>query len=146
MLPGIQTARLYLSSDGRYFTYVRCVALKYFNQIDFLQVVDFISLFRDLHVLEMDRCDLDVGQLKQVLLDQPLLHSLKCSLWTHSSVQQSRMADLQGDFRHCRLQTNKQSFSLREEDEQVLDRRTMAVKVLDEYAGYAPVLNHEFYT
>lgn len=110
------------------------------------QVVDFISLFRDLHVLEMDRCDLDVGQLKQVLLDQPLLHSLKCSLWTHSSVQQSRMADLQGDFRHCRLQTNKQSFSLREEDDQVLDRRTMAVKVLDEYAGYAPVLNHEFYT
>ena len=82
----------------------------------------------------------------RVLLDQPLLHSLKGSLWTHSSVQQSRMADLQGDFRHCRLQTNKQSFSLREEDEQVLDRRTMAVKVLDEYAGYAPVLNHEFYT
>ena len=120
--------------------------LNVFYQIDFLQVVDFISLFRDLHVLEMDRCDLDVGQLKQVLLDQPLLHSLKCSLWTHSSVQQSRMADLQGDFRHCRLQTNKQSFSLREEDEQVLDRRTMAVKVLDEYAGYAPVLNHEFYT
>ena len=70
-------------------------------QISVGQLVDFISLFRDLHCLEMDRCDLDLSQLKGVLLDQPLLHTLKCSLWTHSSlVQQSRMADLQGDFRH----------------------------------------------
>ena len=138
----VQVRKLSLSSERKYK--MKSPLNNFIKLI--LQVVDFISLFRDLHVLEMDRCDLDVGQLKQVLLDQPLLHSLKCSLWTHSSVQQSRMADLQGDFRHCRLQTNKQSFSLREEDEQVLDRRTMAVKVLDEYAGYAPVLNHEFYT
>lgn len=90
----------------------------------------------------MDRCDLDVGQLKEVLLDQPLLHSLKCTLWT--SMQQSRWSDLQTDFRHCRLQTSKESFSAK--DDEYLDRRTMAVKVLEEYAGFAPLLTHDVYT
>ena len=51
------------------------------------------------------------------------------------------MADLQVDFRHCRLQTNKQTFEAFEED--YLDRRTMAVKVLDEYANFATLLSHE---
>lgn len=105
------------------------------------QLVDFVSLFRDLHILEMDRCDLDVGQLKELLLDQPLLHTLKCSQWTHSSVQRSGIADLQVDFRHCRLQMNKQFFDIYDDD--FLDRRTMAVKVLDEYASFAPILNHD---
>ena len=101
-----------------------------------------IPICRDLHILEMDRCDLDIGELKQILLDQPVLHTLKCSTWTHDSVQRSeQMADLQVDFRHCRLQTNKQTFAAFEED--YLDRRTMAVKVLDEYANFATLLNHE---
>ena len=89
----------------------------------------------------MDRCELDIGEVKQTLLDQPLLHTLKCSTWTHTSIQRSRMADLQVDFRHCRLQTNKQTFEAFEED--YLDRRTMAVKVLDEYANFATLLSHE---
>ena len=105
------------------------------------QLIEFVSLFRDLHILEMDRCELDVGQLKQILLDQPILHTLKCSTWTHNSVQRSGIADLQVDFRHCRLQTNKQTFAAFEED--YLDRRTMAVKVLDEYANFAAILSHE---
>ena len=105
------------------------------------QLVEFVSLFRDLHILEMDRCELDIGEVKQTLLDQPLLHTLKCSTWTHTSIQRSRMADLQVDFRHCRLQTNKQTFEAFEED--YLDRRTMAVKVLDEYANFATLLSHE---
>lgn len=106
------------------------------------QLVEFVSLFRDLHILEMDRCELDIGEVKQTLLDQPLLHTLKCSSWTHTSMtQRSRMADLQVDFRHCRLQTNKQTFEAFEED--YLDRRTMAVKVLDEYANFATLLSHE---
>ena len=53
------------------------------------QLVEFVSLFRDLHILEMDRCELDVGQVKQILLDQPILHTLKCSTWTHNSIQRS---------------------------------------------------------
>jgi hypothetical protein len=94
----------------------------------------------------MDRCDLDVGQLKQLLLDQPLLHTLKCSHWTHTSVQRTEMANLQVDFRHCRLQMSKQSFATFDDDDHHHDRRTMAVKVLDEYATFAPILNHEAYS
>ncbi len=66
------------------------------------QLVDLVSLFRDLHILEMDRCDLDVNQLKQLLLDQPVLHTLKCSQWTKIQ-QTSGMANLQGDFRYIKF-------------------------------------------
>ena len=94
------------------------------------QLVDFISLFRDLKVLEMDRCDLDLGQLKRVLLDQPLLHTLNCSLWTHSSVQQYQEVE-----KFKRLQDAKLT------DQEY--RRTLAVKLLDEYAGFAPLLRSQ---
>ena len=30
------------------------------------QLVDFVSLFRDLHILELDKCELDNAELKQV--------------------------------------------------------------------------------
>lgn len=116
-------------------------------QIQPAQLVDFVSLFRDLHILEMDRCDLDVGQVKSILLDQPVLHTLRCSHWTHSSIQRAGgMANLQTDFRNCRLQINKQSFAAYDEEQDSHDRRTMAVKILDEYAAFAPVLSHEFHS
>ena len=54
------------------------------------------------------------------------------------SVQQ--MSDLQNDFLSCKLESTKE---YSEDLDEYLDRRTMAVKVLDEYAGVAPLLNHE---
>ena len=100
--------------------------------LPYSQLVDFISLFRDLHILELDKCELDNAELKQVLLDQSSLHTLRCGLWPNISMQQ--FSDLQGDFLSCRLETSKESPDL----DEYLDRRTMAVKVLDEYAGVAP--------
>ena len=104
--------------------------------LPYSQLVDFISLFRDLHILELDKCELDNAELKQVLLDQSSLHTLRCGLWPNISMQQ--FSDLQGDFLSCRLETSKESPDL----DEYLDRRTMAVKVLDEYAGVAPLLNN----
>lgn len=101
------------------------------------QLVEFISLFRDLHVLELDKCELDNAELKQVLLDQSSLHTLKCGLWTNISMQQ--FSDIQSDFLNCRLETSKECPDW---DAEYLDRRTMAVKVLDEYAGVSPLLNN----
>lgn len=107
------------------------------------QWVDFVSLFRDLHTLEMDRCNLEIDQIKALLLDQPLLHTLRCGHWTHSSTQ--NLAELQLDFRHCHLQLNKQAFYY-DEDEHAGDRRTMAVKLLAEYASFGPTLPIDAYS
>ena len=32
-----------------------------------MQWVDFVSLFRDLHILEMDRCNLEIDQVRSSL-------------------------------------------------------------------------------
>jgi hypothetical protein len=41
------------------------------------QLRTFLTLFRGLHVLEMDMCDLDMEGMKAVLLNQPLLHTFR---------------------------------------------------------------------
>ena len=45
-----------------------------------------------------------VFQIKALLLDQPLLHTLRCAHWTHSSTQS--LAELQIDFRNCHFQVH----------------------------------------
>jgi hypothetical protein len=107
------------------------------------QLVDLISFFRELQVLEMDQCDLDLNQVKVVLLDQPDLHTLRCTVWTHASAQ--NLSDLQMDFRNCRMQTSKMAFAAAAaaEEEQ---KRTMAARLLAEYVGFEPVLNFEAFS
>ena len=46
----------------------------------------------------MDVCDLDLAKMKAVLLDQPLLHTLRCSTWLHTSAL--NLANLQLSFRY----------------------------------------------
>ena len=50
-------------------------------------------------VLEMDVCDLDLDAMKAVLLNQPLLHTFRCTTWLHTSAL--NMANLQLSFRLC---------------------------------------------
>ena len=89
----------------------------------------------------MDQCDLDLDQIKQVLLDQPELHTLRCMAWTHPSAQ--NLTDLQMDFRNCRLET-KMAFESGEGGTE--EKRTMAARLLSDYASFAPVLNFEAFT
>jgi hypothetical protein len=99
-------------------------------------LVKFLSMFRDLNILEMDHCDLDLDQMKRVLLDQSMLHTLRCTFWTHISAQ--NVTNLQMSFRNRSLQMNRQAFSFDEDRS-----KTMAASLLAEYAGFAPVLNVE---
>ena len=100
------------------------------------QLVALLSLFRDLQVLELDRCDLDLNQMKLILLDQPELHTLRCQNWLHTSAQ--NLTNLQMDFRNCNLQMNRQSFAFEEDRMQ-----TMAAALLSDYAGFAPILKFD---
>merc|ERR1719266_2240656 len=100
-------------------------------QIQPTQLVTFLNLFKGLQVLEMDDCDLDA--MKAVLLNQPLLHTFRCTTWLHTSAL--NMANLQLSFRNCSLQLNKQSLVF-EEDFSV----TMAANLLAEYADFASTL------
>ena len=104
-------------------------------------LVDLISMFRDLLVLEMDRCDLDVSQIKSVILSQPSLQVLRCANWTHAT--EANLASLAPCMPTCRLQVNKQSFAYFEEE--MHHKRTMAAQLLSEYAGFSPLLNHDAY-
>lgn len=108
-------------------------------QISPSQLVTFISMFRELHILELDRCDLDLNQIKLVLLDQPELHTLRCTHWTYTSAQ--NLTNLQMDFRNCRLQMSRQSFAFEEDHSQ-----TMAATILSDYAGFSPILNFESFS
>ncbi len=47
-------------------------------------------------------------------MDQPLLHTLRCAYWTHSSTQS--LAELQMYFRNCHFQLNKQAFFYDEDE------------------------------
>jgi hypothetical protein len=49
------------------------------------------------------------------------------------------------DFRNCHFQLNKQSFFY-DDDEPGGDRRTMAVKLLAEYASFGPTLPIDAYS
>ena len=97
------------------------------------QMVTFLNLFKGLQVLEMDVCDLDLESMKAVLLNQPLLHTFRCSTWLHTSAL--NMANLQLSFRNCSLQLCKQSLVF-EEDCSV----TMAANLLSEYADFSSVI------
>ncbi len=110
-------------------------------QIEPSQLVDFIALFRDLHVLELDRCDMDVDQVKLVLSDQPEMHVLRCSLWSHTSAK--NLTKLQMDFRNCRLQMNRQAFTFDEDGGNV---QTMAATLLSEYADFSLTMNVESFS
>lgn len=100
------------------------------------QLVALLSLFRDLQILEMDRCDLDLNQMKLILLDQPDLHTLRCQNWLHTSAQ--NLTHLQMDFRNCNLQMSRQTFAFDEDRIQ-----TMAATLLSEYAGFSPTLKFD---
>ena len=97
-------------------------------------MVTFLNLFKGLQVLEMDVCDLDLESMKAVLLNQPLLHTFRCSTWLHTSAL--NMANLQLSFRNCSLQLSKQNIVL-EKDYSV----TMAANLLSEYADFSSVLS-----
>lgn len=94
------------------------------------QLRTFLTLFRGLHVLEMDLCDLDMEAMKAVLLNQPLLHTFRCPAWLQGSAL--HMASLQLAFRHCSLQLTKQAIVL-EEDRSV----TPAANLLADYADFS---------
>ena len=49
----------------------------------------------------MDVCDLDLDAMKSVLLNQPLLHTFRCTTWLHTSAL--NMANLQLSFRFVKL-------------------------------------------
>ena len=102
-------------------------------------LVSFICMFRDLLVLEMDRCDLDVAQIKAIILAQPSLQVLRCAHWTHAT--EANVASLAPCLPTCRLQVNKQTFTYFEEETN--QKRTMAAQLLSEYAGFSPLLSHD---
>jgi len=102
-------------------------------QIQPTQLVTFLNLFKGLQVLEMDVCDLDLDAMKAVLLNQPLLHTFRCTTWLHTSAL--NMANLQLSFRNCSLQLNKQSLVIEEECS-----GTMAANLLADYADFTPIL------
>ena len=99
----------------------------------------------------MDVCDLDLDAMKAVLLNQPLLHTFRCTTWLHTSAL--NMANLQLSFRliflnfnvmyqdilfpyrNCSLQLNKQSLVIEEECS-----GTMAANLLADYADFTPIL------
>lgn len=97
------------------------------------QLVEFLRLFKDILVLEMDVCDLDLGKMKSVLLEQPLLQILRCPVWRHMTP--INLANLQQAFRHCSLQLSKESLVF-EEDYCV----TMAANLLADYVDFAPTV------
>lgn len=97
------------------------------------QMVTFLNLFKGLQVLEMDVCDLDLDSMKAVLLNQPLLHTFRCTTWLHTSAL--NLANLQLSFRKVSLQLCKQSLVF-EEDFSV----TMAANLLSEYADFSSSL------
>lgn len=100
------------------------------------QLVNFIALFRDLQILETDRCELDLNQIKCVLLDQNELHTFRCTQWSHTSAQ--NLTNLQMAFRNCKLQMDRQEFAFEEDFNQ-----TMAATLLSEYAGFSPLVNFD---
>ena len=102
-------------------------------------LVELICMFRDLLVLEMDRCDLDVAQIKSIILAQPSLQILRCAHWTHAT--EANVASLAPCLPTCRLQVNKQTFTYFEEETNL--KRTMAAQLLSEYAGFSPLLSHD---
>ena len=104
-------------------------------------LVDLISMFRDLLVLEMDRCDLDVAQIKAVILAQPSLQTLRCAQWTHATA--ANLASLAPSLPTCHLQVDKQTFAYFEEE--MHHKRTMAAQLISEYAGFSPLLSHDAY-
>jgi hypothetical protein len=104
-------------------------------------LVDLISMFRDLLVLEMDRCDLDVAQIKAVILSQPSLQVLRCAHWTHAT--EANLASLAPCLPTCQVQVNKQTFAYFEEEAN--HKRTMAAQLLSEYASFSPLLSHDAY-
>ena len=104
------------------------------------QLVDFLHLFPDLQILEMDRCDLDLNQVKRVLLNHPELHTLRCLHWTHTSAK--NLSDLQLDFRNRKLQMNRKDFNFDSDP----SAQTMAATLLADYAGISPLLNFDTLT
>jgi len=103
------------------------------------QLLTLLNLFKGLQVLEMDVCDLNLDQMKAVLLNQPLLHTFRCASWLHTSAQ--NMTNLQLSFRNCNLQLCKQSLVF-EEDCSV----TMAANLLGEYADFSVTLPIDHFT
>jgi len=102
-------------------------------------LVDFLGLFRDLQILEIDRCELDLDQMKLLLLGQPELHTLRCTEWSSPNANSTDLTKLQMEFRSCKLQMSRQSFVFDDYETQ----RTLAAALLSEYAGFSPLIRFE---
>ena len=102
-------------------------------------LIDLICMFRDLLVLEMDRCDLDVAQIKALILAQPSLQVLRCAHWSQAT--EANLTSLAPCLPNCRWQVNKQTFTYFEEE--VHHKKTMSAQLLSEYAGFSPLLSHD---
>ena len=99
------------------------------------QLVEFLSHFRGLRVLEMDCCELNLEQLKRILASQPELHTLRCPRWPSITIQ--ALARLHADFRSCRLVGHGPGES-GNVDSCDAQGKTMAASLLAEYANFAP--------
>ncbi len=105
------------------------------------QLVDFLSLFRDLRVIEMDHCELDPNQIKLVMLNQEQLHTFRCFSWSHGDASQPDVGAGAG----CKLQTGRNAF-LQEASDAAAETKTMAARLLSDYAGFSPLLQVESFT
>ena len=104
------------------------------------ELVYFVSLFKGLNVLEMDRCDVTMEELKMMLLDQTELRTLKCNQWTN--IVNSDLTRLQMEFSQCQI-INCFPFDLLEDDGEFSSdgKTTFTASLLSKFANFAPLLN-----
>lgn len=123
--------RVGLSKSIRHLQLLSFILLQEDESLGF---VKFLSLFKGLRILDMDRCDLDLDRMKMVLIEQPELHTLRCTQWTNTSAQ--NLANLQMSFRNCSLQMKREEFAIDED----CHKQTMAASLLSDYATFSPIL------
>ena len=96
------------------------------------KLLNFMGLFWNLRVLDMDKCPLDLQHLKAFLQSRQDLKVLRCPKWTKVTHQ-----DL--DRLNVRHNIQYRYFSLSEHEQRERYKETKAASLLSHYAGISPV-------
>ena len=99
--------------------------------------LQFVGLFENLKVMDMDRCCLDKSAMELLLASHQTLRTLNSHLWPIMTERQ--LMEIQASL--GKMKNRKERFSFNES--RLVTNQTRAARLLSAYAGISPVISYD---